>query len=42
MTKTYASSHYRFEHWNIGILNLPFDSAQGREPVERLVEPFRI
>ena len=38
-------------HWNIRYLNLPFDLAQGgesfdsaqdREPVERLVEPFRI
>jgi hypothetical protein len=40
-----------FEHWKIRILDLPFDLAQGgesfdsaqdREPVERLVEPFRI
>ena len=41
----------RFEHYNFGDSNLPFDLAQGgesfdfaqdREPVERLVEPFRI
>jgi hypothetical protein len=40
-----------FGHLNFGNSNLPFDLAQGgesldpaqdREPVERLVEPFRI
>ena len=50
MTKTYASSQVIII-LKIGISNLPFgfaqggesfDSAQDREPVERLVEPFRI
>jgi hypothetical protein len=40
-----------FEYFKIRILDLPFDLAQGgesfdsaqdREPVERLVEPFRV
>jgi hypothetical protein len=55
MTKTLelrgSVSKHCFEHWSLGILDLPFDLAQGgesfdsaqdREPVERLVEPFRI
>jgi hypothetical protein len=42
---------WRFGHLDFRNLNLPFDLAQGgesfdsaqdREPVERLVEPFRI
>jgi hypothetical protein len=42
---------YSFGHLDFGNLNLPFDLAQGgesfdsaqdREPAERLVEPFRI
>jgi hypothetical protein len=42
---------FLFGHLNFGDSNLPFDWAQGgesfdfaqnREPVERLVEPFRI
>jgi hypothetical protein len=31
-----------FENLNFGNCNLPFDVAQDREPVERLVEPFVI
>jgi hypothetical protein len=27
---------------NFGLCDFPFDSAQDREPVERLVEPFDI
>jgi hypothetical protein len=50
-TNITAEDLFRFEHLNIRILNLPFDLAQGgesidvaqdREPVVRLVEPFRI
>jgi hypothetical protein len=31
-----------FEISNLGHCDLPFDFAQDREPVERLVEPFGI
>ena len=52
MTKTSKPEHdlHCFEHLKIMILDLPFDLAQGgesfdsaqdRELVERLVEPFR-
>jgi hypothetical protein len=37
MTKTGLVRRRRIGHWN-----LPFDFAQDREPVERLVEPFDI
>jgi hypothetical protein len=45
------SDQNRFGTWNFGHCDLPFDFAQGgesfdsaqdREPVERLVEPFDI
>jgi hypothetical protein len=32
----------RFGHLYLGYYGLPFDFAQDREPVERLVEPFRV
>ncbi len=43
MTKTWIHQRQNYlkrslENWNIQILNLPFDLAQGGEPVE----PFRI
>jgi hypothetical protein len=31
-----------FGIWEFSHCNLPFDLAQDREPVERLVEPFEI
>ena len=33
---------FSFGHLDLDNLDLPFDFAQDREPVEWLVEPFRI